>query len=176
MFTHFGVSGPLILNSAGKVGDLLESGSVTATIDVYPKLQINKLDAKIIGVFEKNKSKQLKNILKQIVPDGIAPGISMLLEGIDLNGKVNYVTKEQRRKIVDVLKNLPVTITGLMGFERAVVVDGGVALEEIDTKTMRSRIVPNLFIIGDLLHINRPSGGYSLQLCWTTGFVAGSNA
>lgn len=176
LFTHFGVSGPLILNSAWKVGDLIESGSVNAKIDVYPKLQINELDAKILGIFEKNKNKILKNVLKEILPDGTTPGISLLLEGIDLNAKVNYVTKEQRRKIIDVLKNLPVTITGLMGFERAVVADGGVTLEEVDTKTMRSRVVPNLFIIGDLLHIDRPSGGYSLQLCWTTGYVAGNNA
>ena len=175
LFTHFGVSGPLILNSAGKVGDLLEVGSVSAKIDVYPKLQINELDAKILEIFEKNKSKLLKNILKEIVPNGTAPGISLLLEGVDLNAKVNYVTKEQRRKIIDVLKNLPVTITGLMGFERAVVVDGGVELEEVDTKTMRSKIISNLFIVGDLLHINRPSGGYSLQLCWTTGYVAGTH-
>ncbi len=75
-----------------------------------------------------------------------------------------------------ILKALPVTITGLMGYDRAVVADGGVALSEIDTKTMRSKKIENLFVTGDLLHINRPSGGYSLQLCWTTGFVAGSNA
>ena len=77
---------------------------------------------------------------------------------------------------MNLLKALPVTVTGLMGYERAVVADGGVALEEIDTRTMRSLKIENLFVTGDLLHISRPSGGYSLQLCWTTGFVAGDNA
>lgn len=90
--------------------------------------------------------------------------------------KVHSITKEQRRQIVNLLKGLPVTITGLMGYDRAVIADGGLALEEVDMRTMRSLRYANLFVTGDLLHISRPSGGYSLQLCWTTGYVAGNNA
>ena len=100
----------------------------------------------------------------------------MSLLSFDVAKKVHSVTRDERKEIVNLLKALPVTITGLMGYDRAVVADGGVTLDEIDTKTMRSKLFTNLFVTGDLLHINRPSGGYSLQLCWTTGFVAGSNA
>jgi len=176
LFTHFGLSGPLILNSASKVGDLLQSSIVTAKIDVYPEMEINILDEHITKVFDKNKNKILKNVLKEICPDGTTPGISILLKGIDLETKVHSVTKTQRRQIVDILKALPVYITNLMGYDRAVVADGGVMLNEIDTKTMRSKLFNNLLITGDLLNINRPSGGYGLQLCWTTGWVAGGNA
>jgi len=176
LFTHFGLSGPLILNSAGKVGDLLQEGTVTAHIDAYPDTNTGALDSQITKVFDANKNKMLKNILKEIVPEGLTPGIIILLKDIDLDKKVHSVTKEERRIIVDTLKCLPVTIINLMGYDRAVVADGGITLSEIDTKTMRSKLFSNLFVTGDLLHINRPSGGYSLQLCWTTGFVAGSNA
>lgn len=176
LFTHFGLSGPLILNAAGAVGDLLEEGAVTASIDLFPGLQINELDAKILAAFDAAKKKMLKNVLSDIIQPGMIPAIAALVPDINFDAPVQSVTKEQRRKILDVLRSLPITVTGLMGFDRAVVADGGVPLEEMDMKTMRSKKVENLFIIGDLLHINRPSGGYSLQLCWTTGWVAGSNA
>jgi predicted flavoprotein YhiN len=99
-----------------------------------------------------------------------------LIKDIDPDTKVHSVTKEARKKLIQTLKALPVTIIGLMGFDRAIVADGGVELAEIDTKTMRSKKFENLFVIGDLLHINRPSGGFSLQICWTTGYIAGMNA
>jgi len=177
LFTHFGISGPLILNSAYKVADLLHTGVVTATIDAYPKTDLGALDKKVTAIFDANKNKLLKNITSEIAPVGVHKGILMLLNGqMDAATKVHSVTKEQRKKIVHLLKALPFTIEGLMGFDRAVVADGGVPLEEVDMKTMRSKVVSNLLITGDLLHINRPSGGYSLQLCWTTGYVAGSHA
>ncbi len=176
LFTHFGLSGPLILNNASKVGSWLESGTVTAIIDAYPDLDIGTLDHKLTEIFDKNKNKILKNILRDIVPEGTAPGIAMLLNDLDMETKVHSITRTQRRKIVDTLKALPVRVTNLMGYDKAVVADGGVVLSEVDTKTMRSKILSNLFITGDLLDINRPSGGYSLQVCWTSGFVAGKNA
>lgn len=115
-------------------------------------------------------------MVKEFTPAGTHAGILDLLAlHMDVTKKIHLVTKEERRRIVHLLKALPLTITGLMGFDRAVVADGGIPLEEIDTKTMGSRKVPNLFVTGDLLHINRPSGGFSLQLCWTTGFVAGDH-
>ena len=177
LFTHFGISGPLILSSAYKVADLLHGGIVTATIDVYPQMELGALEQKIIGIFDINKNKALKNIIKEIVPEGIHKGVlTLLAEYMDVAIKVHSVSKEDRKYIVRVLKALPLTIDGLMGFDRAVVADGGVQLEEIDFKTMRSKKVSNLLVTGDLLHINRPSGGYSLQLCWSTGYVAGSHA
>ena len=175
LFTHFGLSGPLILNSASKVSELLQSGIVRAYIDAYPDTNLGALEQQIIKVFDANKNKALKNIFKEITPEGTHKAIQTLLPDIDFETKVHSVTKEQRKKIVHLLKALPITITNLMGYDRAVVADGGVYLSEVDMKTMRSLKLGNLFITGDLLNINRPSGGYGLQLCWTTGFVAGSS-
>lgn len=174
--THFGLSGPMILNSSKQVGELLHEGLVTAQIDLFPGLDQGTLERTIISVFDENKNKMLKNILCDIAPRGTHAAISTLLDQNLLETKVHSITKEDRKFLAKLLKELPVTITGLMGFDRAVVADGGVVLDEIDTKTMRSRKIENLFVTGDLLHINRPSGGFSLQLCWTTGFVAGHNA
>lgn len=176
LFTHFGLSGPLILNNAHKVADLLHQGTVTATIDMSAHNDFSILEKEVIAVFDANKNKVFKNIVKDIVPAGMHKGvITLLSDYIDVTTKVHSITKEERKKIIHLLKALPLTIEGLMGFDRAVVADGGVPLEEIDMKTMRSKKVPNLLVTGDLLHINRPSGGYSLQLCWSTGYVAGDN-
>ncbi len=174
--THFGLSGPLILNSSKKVADLLHAGIVTAAIDTQANEDLGVLEEKIIKIFDANKNKALKNILNEFAPVGILRGLEILLPNIDFNTKVHSITKDERKSLVLVLKAMPVTIEGLMGYDRAVVADGGVVLEEIDTKTMRSKLYNNLFITGDLLHINRPTGGFSLQLCWTTGYVAGKNA
>ena len=176
LFTHFGLSGPLILNSAKVIDGLLRAGRVTATIDAYPDTDLGALGKKVIKVFDANKNKDLKNIFKELTPDGTAEQILSIIDGLDPNKKVHSITVEERKKIVRTLKALPVTITGLMGTDRAAAVDGGLILSEIDMKTMKSQLYDNLFVTGDLLHINRPSGGYSLQLCWTTGFIAGSNA
>lgn len=172
LLTHFGLSGPLILNSAVKVADMLHDGAVSAKIDLFPNLDLGGLDKYITKVFDDNKNKVLKNVFKLITPQGAA-GVILNLLSIDPELKINSVTKVQRKQMVDLLKALPIEITELMGYDRAVITDGGVALSEINTKTMQSKKITNLYIVGDLLHINRPSGGYSLQLCWTTGFVAG---
>ncbi|MFA5933960.1 MAG: NAD(P)/FAD-dependent oxidoreductase [Candidatus Paceibacterota bacterium] len=175
LFTHFGLSGPLILNSSSKVAGLLESGHVRAIIDAFPDTDLGALEKLIIKVFDANKNKILKTVLRDIVPRGTTKGIEALLSDINLMTKVHSVTKEERKKITHLLKALPITISGLMGYDRAVVADGGVSLKEVDTRTMRSKLCENLYITGDLLNINRPSGGFSLQLCWTTGFIAGNN-
>lgn len=175
LMTHFGVSGPLILNVAGKVSDLMQEGEVTASIDCYPDKDLGILDKHISLIFDQNKNKELKNVFRQIAPQGTSEALLTLVPNIDRDKKVHSVTKEERRRLAELLKALPLSISGLMGLSRAVVADGGVSLEEIDMKTMRSKVCENLFVIGDLLNIKRPTGGYSLQLCWTTGFVAGEN-
>jgi len=173
LFTHFGLSGPLILNSANKINILLQKGNVTALIDLYPDTNNKVLEEKIIKVFDLNKNKILKTVIKDFVPDGMSFAIQKLINFIDLEKKVHSITKEERREIVKLLKALPITVVGLMGYDRSVVVNGGVELSEIDMKTMRSKLYENLYITGDLLHLNRNSGGYSLQICWTTGYIAG---
>ena len=176
LFTHFGLSGPLVLNSASQVGDLLQAGKVTAFIDTYPDTDLGSLEKRILKVFDQNKNKTFKNILKEIVPEGTAKGIFLLTSFIDPETKVHSITKESRKRLVKLLKSLPIEISNLMGYDRSVVVDGGVSLSEVDTKTMCSKLYKNLYITGDLLNINRPSGGYSLQICWTTGYVVGLEA
>jgi predicted Rossmann fold flavoprotein len=176
LLTHFGVSGPLILNAAAQVSDLLHAGVVTMRIDLHSTLDLGILDKHLTSIFDANKNKALKNVFKEVVPPGMSEALLALLPAIDPEKKVHSITKEERRLLAELLKAVPLTISGLMGYDRAVVADGGVPLEEIDMRTMRSIRIQNLFVTGDLLHITRPSGGYSLQLCWTTGFIAGSEA
>lgn len=173
LFTHFGLSGPLILNSATQVGSMLQAGKVTAFIDMYPDTDLGSLENKIIKIFDNNKNKSFKNILKEVTPNGTSHAIEMLIDFMDINIKVHSVTKENRKKLTQLLKALPINITNLMGYDRAVVTDGGVSLSEVDMRTMKSKLCNNLYITGDLLNISRPSGGYGLQLCWTTGYVVG---
>ncbi len=173
--THFGLSGPLILNSAKQVGDLLHTGEVTAMINLYPKNDLGEIYKLVLDLFDNNKNKTLKNVFSELVPEGTTRAILTLLGGALSETKVHSIKKDERKMIAKLLQALPVKITGLMGYDRAVVADGGVLLSEVDMKTMRSKVCENLFVTGDLLDINRPSGGFSLQLCWTTGFVAGSN-
>jgi predicted Rossmann fold flavoprotein len=175
LFTHFGLSGPLILNSAHEVKQLLRNGQVHAWIDLYPDTEEGTLRNRVLELFTINKNKALRNVLKDFVPQGMTGAISSFLDPALREKKVHSVSKEERESLVALLKALPLIITDTMGYEWAVVSDGGVELSEIDTKTMRSKIHPNLLFTGDVLNITRPSGGYSLQLCWTTGFVAGSS-
>ncbi len=176
LLTHFGLSGPTILNLAGDVADLLYEGAVTAAIDMFPSKDIGILDTELVALFDSNKNKLLRNALSQLIPGAMVEELLLLVPKISPDTKVHSVTKEERRMLIDLFKGLPVTISGLMGMSRAVVADGGVSLTEVDMRTMRSKKVSNLLVTGDLLDITRPSGGYSLQLCWTTGYLAGKNA
>ncbi len=176
LFTHFGISGPLILNSAHEVKKLLKHGPVAARIDLFPNLEPHEVDTCVLETFGENKNKLVRNVVKALVPTGMGRALIALLPPELLDKKVNGVTLEERKALAKQLKDLPLTITATMGYDWAVVCDGGVDMAEIDTRTMASRLHPNLFIVGDLLHLSRPTGGYSLQLCWTTGFVAGESA
>ena len=175
LFTHFGLSSPLILNSSKQVKELLEKGHVTAEIDLFPDTNLGLLEKRILKLFDKNKNKNIKNTLSELVPKKIADVIHDMMRLDEPAKKVHSITVDERKYLIHLLKHLPLTIDGLMGLDRAVIADGGIPLSEIDTKTMQSKVIKNLSITGDMLHINRPSGGYSLQLCWTTGYVAGKH-
>jgi len=175
LFTHFGLSGPLILNSSYEVQQLLKKGEVTAEIDMFPDTDLGLMEKKILKIFDSNKNKLLKNILDDIVPEGMSSSLHSHLTDEELETKVHSVTVSQRKYIIAFLKAMPINIAGVMGYDRAVISDGGIILEEVDMKYMKSKLFDNLFVTGDLLNINRPSGGFSLQLCWTTGWVAGSS-
>ncbi len=176
LFTHFGVSGPTILNSASRVSKLLEKGTVQLNIDCFPLLNEKQLDEQVIAILQLHKTKQLRNTLRFIVPAGMTKAFLALLPAVNLETTNSELSRLERLKIVALCKALPLNINSLMGLERAVVADGGVDLREIITSTMRSKKIDNLYITGDLLDISRPTGGFSLQLCWTSGYIAGLNA
>lgn len=175
LFTHFGLSGPTILNSAIEVCRLLESGPVTATIDLFPGMDDAIIQTTVANTLRTNSNKALKNVLKELVPPGLSSAVAFLLPPEQIDRKVHSVTRAERQQLIELLRALPLTITGTKGNDWSIVSDGGIDLREVDTRTMRSLLFDNLFLTGDILHINRPSGGYSLQLCWTTGAVAGMN-
>ena len=176
LFTHFGLSGPSILNASNDVKTLLKEGDVKACISMYPDRDKGSVRKDTLSLFEGNKNKMVKNILKDLAPLGMSAVIAEVLPQELLERKVHSVTREERFQIVDTLTDLPLTITGTKGLDWAVISDGGVDLSEVDMRTFCSKYVPNVYLVGDLLNITRPSGGYSLQLCWTTGWVAGSHA
>lgn len=174
LFTHFGISGPTVLNMSKAVGELLQYGEVTIVLDLFPKLDHKELKDQLQTLFISESNKKVKNTLSKLIPASL---VSAMLNLARVNGETanHSVRRQDRIALVSLMKDIPLHVKGLLGADKAVVSSGGVALKEVDFKTMQSRIVPNLFLVGDVLNIDRPSGGYSLQLCWTTGFVAGSN-
>jgi len=164
-----------VLNMSKDIGELLKYGEVILSLDVLPKLDNGMLNKKLQEIFEENTNKKFKNSLAGLIPSAIVPMI-IKLSSIDPEIQCNSITREARLKLVELLKNIPIHVEKLLGLEKAVVSSGGVELDEVDFKTMSSRLFPNLYLVGDILNIDRPSGGYSLQLCWTTGFVAGTSA
>jgi len=175
LFTHFGISGPLILNTAREVKKLLNTGPVTASIDLFPDTQEIELDKRILKLFEKNTNSKVKNILPEIIFKNICAEI-LNLPDVNLSERIiNSISKEERKNLTHKLKNLTFPITGTLGFTDAVATSGGITPKEINFNNMTSRIYPNLYILGDLINISRPSGGFSLQLCWTMGAVAGTD-
>lgn len=175
LFTHVGMSGPLILNMSRNISELLKYGVVTLTIDLFPKMDHGVLDKHILSIFTEAQNKMLKNVLGQIVPLALAKILPELLT-LQPEKEVNKISKSERTTLVQFLKAVPLTVTGMLGAEKAIVVSGGLSLTEVDLKSMRSALHDNLYVVGDILDIDRPSGGYSLQLCWTTGWVAGTHA
>ncbi|MFT5280747.1 MAG: putative Rossmann fold flavoprotein [Flavobacteriaceae bacterium] len=175
LFTHFGISGPLVLNSSYEVRELLEQGDVDASLDFFPDTEFTDLDKRLQKLLDAN-NKELKNILPDIIHKKISEAIMKRIPGLEPNTKGNSITKEMRRAITHKLKDLRFNISGTLGYDKAVIADGGVLLSEVNFKTMQSAKHDNLYLLGDILNINRPSGGYSLQLCWTTGWIAGTHS
>jgi len=175
LFTHVGLSGPCILNMSRDIGELLKYGTVDIEIDVLPEMGYEKVNAALQEVFKENSNKKIKNSIKTLISPALVPYILETAQ-IDPETFCNSVTRDARMRLIKALKHLRFEAKGLLGMDKAVITAGGVALTEVDWKSMCSLKYANLFLVGDILDINRPSGGYSLQLCWTTGFVAGSAA
>ncbi len=174
LLTHFGISGPLVINMSKNVADLYRYGEVTLELDIHPSMDFTMLDKKILETVSAALNKKIKNILIDVVPAQMT-GTVLELAGIDPEKQANVVTKEERTRLVKFLKALPMTVSGFLGVEKAVVTSGGVSLKEINFKTMQSKLYSNLYLAGDILNFDRPTGGYSLQICWTTGFLAGES-
>ncbi len=175
LFTHFGLSGPIILDASRKIGTLLEKGEVKIELDLKPALSFLELDARLKRDFQKFSNKDFGNYLPELLPSKMT---AVFLESmnIDPKRKINSITKEERKKLIHLLKNSELTVENLVGFSQAVVTAGGVDTREVDSKMMRSKKMKNLFLCGEVLDLQGPTGGYNLQICWSTGYVAGTNA
>lgn len=174
LFTHFGLSGPTVLNMSKDISELLKYGEVVIRLDLLPNFDHGMMNSKLQELFLLDNKKMIKNSLGSLIPSSLVDPV-LELSGVSGDIANNSITREDRLKLIEIIKGLPMNVNGLLGSDKAIVSSGGVDLTEVDFKTMQSRIIPNLYLIGDILNIDRPSGGYSLQLCWTTGYVAGSS-
>ena len=173
LFTHYGVSGPIILSASSVIGDKLQKKELTLKVDLKPALTEEQLDHRILRDFEENKNKQFKNSLGKLFPSKLIP-VMIYLGGIDAEKKVNEVSREERRRFVSLTKNLEMTVTGLRGFQEAIITRGGVDVKEIDPGTMESRLIRNLYFIGEILDLDAVTGGFNLQIAWSTAYMAGN--
>ena len=169
LFTHFGVSGPIIL-SASRF--FTEGGKHTLCIDLKPALDEHVLDARVLSDFQKYKNKNFTNALDELLPRALIPVI-ISLSGIDPDKKINSITKAERKALIKLIKCLKLSVSGILGFENAVVTRGGVNVKEINPSTMESKIVKGLFFAGEILDVDAMTGGYNLQIALSTGYTAG---
>jgi predicted Rossmann fold flavoprotein len=175
IFTHFGISGPAVLNISRDARKALEKGEVKISIDFKPFLSETQLDEILRNDLEKNASKNFSNCLEDILSPKLREFV-LAHSGINLEKHAANISKTERMKLMSTLKGFEFEIESLMGFEKAMVTRGGIATKEVDSKTMQSRIIENLYFAGEILDVDGPTGGYNLQMCWATGYVAGKAA
>jgi predicted Rossmann fold flavoprotein len=172
LFTHFGVSGPLIL-SASSFYSKRKNDDVKLYIDLKPALDAEQLDKRLLRDFDENKNKAFKNALSGLFPAKLIP-VMIELSGIDPDKKVNEISREERRNFLELIKNLPLTITGTRPFAEAIITQGGVSVKDIDPHTMESKKVKRLYFAGEVLDLDAMTGGFNLQIAWSTGYLAGT--
>ena len=180
LFTHFGVSGPTILSSSAhllrykNVDELLNNGTIKLIIDLKPALDEEKLNLRILRDFEKEKNKSFKNSLNDLLPKKMIDTVIELSE-IDENKKVNEITKKERMKLIQILKHFEITISGFRPIEEAIITSGGISTKEINPKTMESKIIQGLYFAGEIIDVDAYTGGFNLQIAYSTGYTAGKN-
>ncbi|MBQ4605003.1 MAG: aminoacetone oxidase family FAD-binding enzyme, partial [Clostridia bacterium] len=174
LFTHFGVSGPMILSASAHMRNL-KSGKYKIYIDLKPALTHEQLDARILRDFSENTNKNFINALNSLLPKKLVPVI-VKLSGINLSTKVNQITKEQRRNLVDLLKGMCITVTGFRPVAEAIITSGGVDISQINPKTMESKLVRGLYFAGEVIDTDAYTGGFNLQIAFSTGRLAGISA
>lgn len=174
IFTHFGVSGPVVLRGSSKIIKYLDKETLLLKIDLKPALTKEQLDARILRDFEDNINKDFKNSLDRLLPKKM---ISQIIEysGIPEDKKINTITKEQRRRLVDAFKEFTLTIQGLRGYDEAIITHGGINVKEINPATMESKLIKGLYFAGEMIDTDALTGGYNLQLAWSTGYLAGNS-
>ena len=175
LFTHYGVTGPVILSASSVVGKTLRKKELTLHIDLKPALSEEQLDKRILREFDANHNKQYKNSIDSLFPAKLKP-VMIELSEIEPEKKVNEITKEERQRLVHLIKNFTMTLTGLRGYNEAIITKGGVSVKEIDPGTMESKIIKGLYFAGEVLDLDAVTGGYNLQIAWSTGYLAGINA
>lgn len=173
LFTHFGVSGPVILSASRHILTDTEKG-FHLYIDLKPALDEKQLDHRLLRDFEKYSNKDFRNALGDLLPQKLIP-VVISLSGIDPEKKVNGITKEERKQLLHLLKALPLTIIGVTGYNEAVVTSGGICVDEIDPSTMESKLVKNLYFAGEVLDVDAYTGGFNLQIAFSTGYTAGDS-
>ena len=174
LFTHFGISGPLVLTASSKIAKRLKKKELQGYIDVKAALSEEQLDARILRDFEENRNRQFKNSIGGLFPAKMEP-VMLELSGIPPEKKVNEITREERRHFVSLIKALPLTITGLRDFKEAIITQGGVKTGEISPGSMESKKVKGLYFIGEVLDLDAVTGGFNLQIAWSTAFAAASS-
>lgn len=175
LFTHFGVSGPLIISASAHVGKHLKKHKeLKLVIDLKPALSEEKLDERVLREFEENHNKQFKNSIGSLFPAKLIP-IMIELSGIDPEKKVNVISREERQNFVHLIKNFELTLTKLRDYKEAIITQGGVKVKEINPSTMESKYIQNLYFVGEVLDLDALTGGFNLQIAWSTGYAAGSN-
>ena len=172
IFTHFGLSGPAIINVSKVIGEYLKKDEVSLRLDLLSNLKLSELEEKIKIDFENYKKRNLKTYLSQYFPQKLVK-VLISLSGLEDDRKIYAINKLERMNLVILIKSIPVTVESLLDFNHAMVTSGGVSLKEVDPKTMRSKNISNLFFAGEILDLDGPTGGYNLQIAWTTGYVAG---
>lgn len=172
LFTHFGVSGPVVLSASSYAAKAIKKNPLVMDIDLKPALSREQLDARILRDFDEAKNKQFKNSLNQLFPAKLIP-VMIARSGIDPEKKVNEVTAVERERLLSITKAFRVTLTGLRGFNEAIVTQGGVAVKEVNPSTMESRKVPGVYFAGEVLDLDAVTGGFNLQIAWSTGMLAG---
>ena len=175
LFTHFGVSGPLILSASSFYVQKAFGKEATLTIDLKPALSEEQLDKRLLRDIEENKGKQFKNVLSGLLPAKMQP-VAVALSGINPDKKAGDITKEERKRLGQLLKNMPFTVTGCRDFAEAIITKGGVKVKEIQPSTMESKKLKGLFFAGEVLDLDALTGGYNLQIAWSTGYLAGRAA
>ena len=174
LFTHYGVSGPLILSASSYITKKLKEHPMRLVIDLKPALSVEQLDARVLRDFEEHKNKQFKNAIGGLFPSKLIP-VMLSLSGIDPEKKVNEISKEERLGFVDKIKHFEMTITGTRDFNEAIITQGGVKTKEIQPSTMESKLVPRLYFVGEVLDLDALTGGFNLQIAWSTAYAAGSS-